>query len=229
MSEIRIVLGHAGPLKGKRVVVTAGGTHEAIDPVRFVGNGSSGKMGYAIAEEALYNGAEVTLITGPVALQPPHGIKTVKVTSAKQMEQAVREAVMDGKADVLIMAAAVADYAPAEVAEQKIKKTGDTMTLSLARNPDILGNLAKEELPGLLRVGFAAETQDLVENAREKLSKKKLDMIIANDAVASIGADASAITLITQDGEIEAMPPMPKGENAKFIVSKVAALLGPGV
>lgn len=225
MTEIKVVLGKGGALKGKRVVVTAGGTHEAIDPVRFIGNGSSGKMGYAIAEEALYNGAEVTLITGPVALQPPYGINTIKVTSAKQMEQAVREAVLDGKADVLIMAAAVADYAPAEVAEQKIKKTGDTMTLNLARNPDILGNLAKEDLPELLRIGFAAETQDLVENAREKLSKKKLNMIIANDAVASIGADTSAITLITQSNGVDARPPLPKGENAKLIVSKVAEML----
>ncbi|MEO5952911.1 MAG: bifunctional phosphopantothenoylcysteine decarboxylase/phosphopantothenate--cysteine ligase CoaBC [Chloroflexia bacterium] len=225
MSEIKIVLGKGGALKGQRVVVTAGGTHEVIDPVRFVGNGSSGKMGYAIAEEALYNGAEVTLITGPVALQPPYGVNTIKVTSAKQMEQAVREAVVDGKADVLIMAAAVADYAPAEIVEQKIKKTGDTMTLNLARNPDILGNLAKEELPGLLRIGFAAETQDLVENAREKLSKKKLDMIIANDAVASIGADTSAITMITPNSGVDARPPLPKGENAKLIISKVAEML----
>lgn len=225
LSEIKIVLGKDGELKGKRIVVTAGGTHEAIDPVRFVGNGSSGKMGYAIAEEALYNGAEVTLITGPVALQPPYGINTVKVTSANQMEQAVRSAVMDSEADVLIMAAAVADYAPAEVAEQKIKKTGDTMTLTLARNPDILGNLAKEEIAGLLRVGFAAETQNLIENAREKLAKKKLDMIIANDAVASIGADTSAITMISQDGGVDARPPLPKAENAKLIVSKVAEML----
>jgi phosphopantothenoylcysteine decarboxylase/phosphopantothenate--cysteine ligase len=226
MAEIKIVLGKDGALKGMQVVVTAGGTHEAIDPVRFVGNGSSGKMGYAIAEEALHNGAEVTLISGPVALQPPHGVKMVRVTSAREMEAAVREAVVDGRADALIMAAAVADYAPAEVAEQKIKKTGDTLSLTLARNPDILGNLAGEELPGLVRVGFAAETQDLVENAREKLRKKKLDMIVANDAVASIGADASAITLITPDGGMEQLPPMLKGENARIIVRKLAELLG---
>lgn len=227
LAEIRIVLGKSGALQGKRIVVTAGGTHEAIDPVRFIGNGSSGKMGYAIAEEALYNGAEVTLITGPVALQPPHGINTIKVTSARQMEQAVRDAVTGGKADALVMAAAVADYAPAEVAEQKIKKTGDTMALNLARNPDILGNLAGMELPGLVRIGFAAETQDLIENAREKLRKKKLDMIIANDAVASIGSDTSAITLITPDGAPEAHPPMPKDENAKLIIARMSALLRP--
>lgn len=225
LQEIKIVLGRGGPLSGKRVVVTAGGTHEAIDPVRFVGNGSSGKMGYALAEEALYNGAEVTLISGPVALQPPHGINTIRVTGAKEMEAAVRAAVEEGKADVLVMAAAVADYAPAEIAAQKIKKTGDTLELTLTRNPDILGNLAALDLPGLLRVGFAAETQDLVENAQEKLRKKKLDMIVANDAVASIGADSSAITLITPDGGIEHMPPAPKGDNARIIVRKLVELL----
>jgi phosphopantothenoylcysteine decarboxylase/phosphopantothenate--cysteine ligase len=182
-------------------------------------------MGYAIAEEALYCGAEVTLISGPVALGAPHGVRMVRVTSAREMEAAVREAVVEGGADALVMAAAVADYAPAEVAEQKIKKTGETMTLTLARNPDILGNLAGLELPGLVRVGFAAETQDLVENAREKLRKKKLDMIVANDAVASIGADASAITLITPDGGLEQMPSMSKGESARVIVRKLAELL----
>ncbi len=226
LAEIRIVLGREGTLKGRRVVVTAGGTHEAIDPVRFVGNGSSGKMGYAIAEEALYGGAEVTLISGPVALQAPYGVKVVRVTGAREMEGAVREAVVDGRADALVMAAAVADYAPAEVAEQKIKKTGDTLSLTMTRNPDILGNLAGMDLPGLVRVGFAAETQDLVENAREKLRKKKLDMIVANDAVASIGADESAITLITRDGGMEQLPPAPKGENARVIVGKLVELLG---
>jgi phosphopantothenoylcysteine decarboxylase/phosphopantothenate--cysteine ligase len=226
LAEIQVVLGKGGPLRGKRVVVTAGGTHEAIDPVRFVGNGSSGKMGYAIAEEALYSGAVVTLISGPVALSAPHGVRVLRVTSAREMEIAVREAVIDGKADALVMAAAVADYAPSERAEQKIKKTGDTLTLTLARNPDILGNLVGVDLPRLVRVGFAAETQDLVENAREKLRKKKLDMIVANDAVASIGADESAITLITPDGGMEQMAPMPKAENARIIVGKLAELLG---
>jgi phosphopantothenoylcysteine decarboxylase/phosphopantothenate--cysteine ligase len=168
----------------------------------------------------------VTLISGPVALSAPHGVRVLRVTSAREMEIAVREAVIDGKADALVMAAAVADYAPSERAEQKIKKTGDTLTLTLARNPDILGNLVGVDLPRLVRVGFAAETQDLVENAREKLRKKKLDMIVANDAVASIGADESAITLITPDGGMEQMAPMPKAENARIIVGKLAELLG---
>jgi phosphopantothenoylcysteine decarboxylase / phosphopantothenate---cysteine ligase len=145
------------------------------------------------------------------------------VTTALSMEAAVRQAVQD--ADVLIMAAAVADYAPAEVAEQKIKKTGDTLTLNLKRNPDILGNLAELDLPGLVRVGFAAETQDLLENARHKLEKKRLDMIVANDAVASIGSDESALTLLKKNGDTEHLPPMPKKQSAKLIVERVAGMV----
>jgi phosphopantothenoylcysteine decarboxylase/phosphopantothenate--cysteine ligase len=225
VAAIRRTLGMNGALAGRRVVVTAGGTQEPIDPVRFVGNGSSGKMGYSIAEEAYYAGAEVTLISGPVGLQPPHGVEFVGVTTALSMEAAVREVVQE--ADALVMAAAVADYAPAEVSEQKIKKTGDTLKLTLARNPDILGNLAEMELPGLVRVGFAAETQDLVRNAHEKLEKKRLDMIVANDAVASIGSDESALTLIRRGGAVEELPPMPKRESAGIIVARIADMLGP--
>jgi phosphopantothenoylcysteine decarboxylase/phosphopantothenate--cysteine ligase len=225
VAAIRRTLGMNGALAGRRVVVTAGGTQEPIDPVRFVGNGSSGKMGYSIAEEAYYAGAEVTLISGPVGLQPPHGVEFVGVTTALSMEAAVREVVQE--ADALVMAAAVADYAPAEVSEQKIKKTGDTLKLTLARNPDILGNLAEMELPGLVRVGFAAETQDLVRNAHEKLERKRLDMIVANDAVASIGSDESALTLIRRGGAVEELPPMPKRESAGIIVARIADMLGP--
>jgi phosphopantothenoylcysteine decarboxylase/phosphopantothenate--cysteine ligase len=225
VAAIQRTLGRDGLLAGRRVVVTAGGTQEPIDPVRFVGNGSSGKMGYAIAEEASYAGADVTLISGPVALQPPHGVNFVRVTTALSMEAAVRQAVQE--ADALVMAAAVADYAPAEISEQKIKKTGETLNLALKRNPDILGNLAEIDLPGLVRVGFAAETQDLVRNAREKLEKKRLDMIVANDAVASIGSDESALTLLRRDGTAEELPPMPKRESARVIVRRIAELLGP--
>jgi phosphopantothenoylcysteine decarboxylase/phosphopantothenate--cysteine ligase len=223
MAAIARTLGKNGPLAGKRVVVTAGGTQEPLDPVRFIGNGSSGKMGYAIAEEALNAGAEVTLISGPVAIAPPYGASVVNVITARSMEAAVREAVAG--ADALVMAAAVADYAPAEVSEQKIKKSGDTMTVNLKRNPDILGNLAEADLPGLVRVGFAAETQDLIENARDKLQKKRLDMIIANDAVASIGSDKSALTLIRRDGSVEQLEAMPKQESARMIVVSLAALI----
>jgi phosphopantothenoylcysteine decarboxylase/phosphopantothenate--cysteine ligase len=223
MAAVRRALGASGPLSGKRVVVTAGGTQEPLDPVRYIGNRSSGRMGYAIAEEACNAGADVTLISGPVAISPPHGIEVVHVGTAREMERAVREAVQGAHA--LVMAAAVADYAPAEVSEQKIKKTGETLEINLKRNPDILGNLAQIELPGLLRIGFAAETQDLIENAREKLRKKRLDMIVANDAVASIGADSSALTFIIGDGTIEELPSLPKEESARIIVERLTQLL----
>jgi phosphopantothenoylcysteine decarboxylase/phosphopantothenate--cysteine ligase len=223
MAAIGRALGADRPLSGKRVVVTAGGTQEPIDPVRYVGNRSSGKMGYAIAEAAHEAGAEVTLISGPVVLPAPHGVTTVQVGTAREMEAAVREAIRGAHA--LVMAAAVADYAPTNVAEQKIKKSGQNLTVEMARNPDILGNLAEMELPGLVRVGFAAETQDLVENALDKVRRKKLDMIVANDAVASIGSDSSALTLITADGKTEQLPPMPKAKSARLLVERLAQLL----
>jgi phosphopantothenoylcysteine decarboxylase/phosphopantothenate--cysteine ligase len=226
LAAIRRSLGAKGPLAGKRVVVTAGGTQEPLDPVRYIGNRSSGKQGYAIAEEAYNAGAEVTLISGPVSLSPPHGIETVQVGTAREMEAAVREAIAG--ATVLVMAAAVADYAPSEVSEQKIKKTDEKLEISLGRNPDILGGLAELDLPSLVRVGFAAETQDLLQNARQKLEKKQLDMIVANDAVSSIGSDASALTFITRDGEVEHLPPMPKQESARRIIERILKLLEDG-
>jgi len=223
LAAIRRELGKNGPLAGKRIVVTAGGTQEPLDPVRYIGNRSSGKQGYAIAEEAYNAGADVTLISGPVSLAPPFGIKTIQVGTAREMERALREALKGVHA--LIMAAAVADYAPTQVSEQKIKKTSDSLTLELTRNPDILAGLAVLNWQGLVRVGFAAETEDLLQNATQKLEKKKLDMIIANDAVASIGSDASALTFITRDGEVEHLPPLPKRESARLIVERLARLL----
>jgi phosphopantothenoylcysteine decarboxylase/phosphopantothenate--cysteine ligase len=139
------------------------------------------------------------------------------------MESAVHQAVQD--ADVLVMAAAVADYTPRQVSEHKIKKTGDNLTIELERTPDILAGLAEMPLPGLLRVGFAAETQDLEENARQKLLKKKLDLIVANDAVSSIGSDESALMFITPD-DVERLPPLPKSASARLIIERVASLLG---
>ena len=226
LAAIRRALGAKGPLAGKRVVVTAGGTQEPLDPVRYIGNRSSGKQGYAIAEEAYNAGADVALITGPVSLPPLHGIRTVHVGTAREMEAAVRREIVG--ADALIMAAAVADYAPQHVSEQKIKKTGESLEIKLGRNPDILGDLAEVELPGLLRIGFAAETQDLMQNAMQKLEKKKLDMIIANDAVSSIGSDDSSLTFITRGGEIERLPPMPKQESARRIIERVGRMLAGG-
>jgi phosphopantothenoylcysteine decarboxylase/phosphopantothenate--cysteine ligase len=223
LSAIRRTLGMKGVLAGRRVVVTAGGTQEPLDPVRYVGNRSSGRMGYAIAEAAFYSGADVTLISGPVSLAPPYGISLVRVGSAREMEQAVREAVQG--ADALVMAAAVADYAPRQVSDQKIKKTGETLNIELARNPDILGNLAGVDLLRLVRVGFAAETEQLLENARGKLEKKKLDMIVANDAVSSIGQEESKLTLLYRDGSTEELDSLPKEESAAIIVERLSRLM----
>ena len=223
LAAIKCTLGKDGPLAGKKVVVTAGGTQEPLDPVRFIGNGSSGRMGYAIAEEALNAGARVTLITGAASAQPPHGVELVRARTTREMEAAVREAVRD--ADVLVMAAAVADFAPRHTSEQKIKKTDAGLTVELERNPDILAGLATMDLPGLLRVGFAAETEDLLENARAKLKKKKLDLIIANDAVASIGTESSSITFVRKDGNAQQLPNMPKEQSARAIIEEISRLI----
>src|SRR5258706_999962 len=195
LGAINAALGRKGDLAGRRVVVTAGGTQEPIDPVRFVGNRSSGKMGHALAIEARDRGAEVILISGPVALDAPYCVEVHRVAPAVQMRDAVRSAVVD--ADVLVMSAAVADYRPAEAAAQKLKKGGaqeradqNGFSLRLVRNPDILEELAesvdKQGSDGrpkqrLVRVGFAAETNDLANYARAKLVAKRLDMLVAND------------------------------------------------
>jgi len=223
MAAMQRALGRNGPLAGKKVVVTAGGTQEPLDPVRYIGNRSSGKMGYAIAEEAFYAGADVRLISGAASASPPYGVEVVRVGTTREMEKAVREAVTD--ADALVMAAAVADYSPREVSEQKIKKSGGNLTIELEQNPDILVGLAAMDLPRLVRIGFAAETQNLLDNARQKLEKKKLDMIVANDAVTSIGADSSALFFIHRDGGVEALPPMPKRESARAIVERLVDLI----
>ncbi|MEA2573707.1 MAG: phosphopantothenoylcysteine decarboxylase / phosphopantothenate---cysteine ligase [Chloroflexia bacterium] len=223
LAAIKRTLGRDGPLAGKKVVVTAGGTQEPLDPVRFIGNGSSGRMGYAIAEEALNAGANVTLIIGAASAQPPYGVDLVRTRTTREMQKAVQEAVQD--ADALIMAAAVADFAPRQVSEQKIKKTDAGLTVELERNPDILAELATRDLPRLVRVGFAAETEDLLENARAKLQKKKLDLIVANDAVASIGTESSSLTFVHKDGSTQQLPDMPKEESARAIVEEVIRLI----
>jgi phosphopantothenoylcysteine decarboxylase / phosphopantothenate---cysteine ligase len=217
--ELRALLGRRlGPLRGRRVVVTAGGTHEPIDPVRFIGNRSSGRMGYALAEAARDYGADVTLISGPVALPAPAALRTVPVETARDMRDAVLAAVE--QTDLLIMAAAVADFKPERAAEHKIKK-GDEggLTLELARNPDILGELAARR--EFVKVGFAAETEAMLENARDKLRRKGLDMIVANEAVASIGSVESQITLLTDDGAAELLPLQPKATSAQAILDAV--------
>lgn len=222
--EVRRSLGSNGPLAGRKIVITAGGTHEAIDPVRFIGNGSSGTMGIALANAAIDAGADVHLILGPTVLSTPVGMTCERITSALELQQAVNAAVQD--ANALIMAAAVADFRPQSMAESKIKKSDgqDTQTLELVKNPDILASVQQD---GLVKVGFAAETDDLLENAQGKLESKGLDMIIANDAVATIGSsDSQATILMRGHAEPESLPMMGKDDLATEIVSRLAGLCG---
>jgi phosphopantothenoylcysteine decarboxylase/phosphopantothenate--cysteine ligase len=202
--------------------VTAGGTREPIDPVRYIGNRSSGQMGYAIAAAARHAGARVTLISGPVALAPPPGVALVSVETARDMEVAVHNAIPD--ADALVMAAAVSDYRVARAADQKIKKEAGSTTLDLhlVQNPDIL---AEVDQPGLLKIGFAAETDDLLANAARKLSRKGLAMLVANDAVETIGAPDSRAWLLFPGGRVDELPRMGKDQVARRIVAELSLLL----
>lgn len=221
--EIRALLGRTtGPLRGRHVVVTAGGTREPIDPVRYIGNRASGQMGYALAASARDRGAAVTLISGPVAIAPPAAVRTVQVETALQMQAALHEACRD--ADILIMNAAVADFRPLSAAEHKIKKQPGTtgMTIELVTNPDLIAGMAGRT--DLFKVGFAAETDDLLANARGKLERKGLDLIVANDAVASIGAPEITLTLIDHDGTTP-VERLPKGEAAATLIDAIVARL----
>lgn len=223
IAAINQVLARGGDLAGRHVVVTAGGTQEAIDPVRFVGNRSSGKMGYAIAEAARDRGARVTLISAPTALTVPHDVEVVHVESARQMRDAVVKATFD--ADALVMAAAVADYQPKTRAEQKIKKdaSGDGLTLELVRTADILA----EVRGNFVKVGFAAETENLLENARRKLESKKVDLFVANDVTApdsGFAVDTNRVTLIDRDGKIDELPLMSKREVADKLLDRVVGM-----
>ena len=222
IGTIKQGLGRNGDLSGKRIVVTAGGTQEPIDPVRHVGNRSSGKMGYAIAEAARDRGAEVKLVTAPTSLPEPAGIEVVSVRTAAEMKEAVDKAVT--QADALIMAAAVADYQPKNVAKAKIKKKSPSLTLELIRTRDILA----EVKGNFLKVGFAAESEDMVANAKQKLEKKNLDLIVANDITdkdSAFGSDTNKATLISKDGKAESLPLLTKREVADRILDKVAELL----
>ncbi|OUO93053.1 bifunctional phosphopantothenoylcysteine decarboxylase/phosphopantothenate--cysteine ligase CoaBC [Cloacibacillus sp. An23] len=210
---------------GMRVAVTAGPTHEYIDPVRFISNPSSGKMGYAIAEEAWRRGAEVTLITGPSALRRPAGLEVVEVVSAQDMYQACMKSAET--ADVIVKAAAVGDYRAAERSEQKIKRGGkDTLTLELVQNPDIAAELGRRKRPGQLLIGFAAETQNVLENAQKKMSEKNLDMIVSNDVLApgaGFAVDTNAITIMARGAEPLRFSGT-KEESAAVILDSVSAL-----
>ena len=215
-------MSHEKALAGVRVVIDAGPTYEDIDPVRFLGNRSSGKMGFAIAEACAAEGADVTLIAGPVALATPAGIaRRVDVRGALQMRDAVMKAI--DKADIFIATAAVADWRVAGYSSRKIKKnTAGTPVLELVENPDILAEVAARD-PRPFVVGFAAETDHVAEHAREKLERKKLDMLAANHVGENIGigADDNALELIWSGGS-ESLPRAPKAELAKTLVARVA-------
>jgi phosphopantothenoylcysteine decarboxylase/phosphopantothenate--cysteine ligase len=219
--EIRALLGRSiGPLRGRRVVVSAGGTREPVDPVRYVGNRSSGQMGYALAAQARDLGAEVRLVSGPVALVPPPAVATTQVETALEMQAAIHTACAG--ADILIMNAAVADFRPASAADHKLKKQADTtrMTIELITNPDILAGLADRR--DLFKVGFAAETDDLLANAQGKLERKGLQLIVANDAVSSIGQPSIALTLIDRNG-VTHLERQPKAEAAAALMDAIVA------
>ena len=216
------VLGGNRDLAGKYIVVTAGGTQEPIDPARYISNRSSGKMGYALAEAARDRGAKVTLITAPTPLHVPVGMETINVATAQEMYQAVKNNISG--ADVLIMAAAVADYRPARAAREKIKKGEAGLTLELELTQDILGSVEGN----FIRVGFAAESSELVERAKQKLQEKKLDLIVANDitvAGSGFGADDNQVTIIDREGKIDSLPLLPKQEVADKILNRVITLL----
>jgi phosphopantothenoylcysteine decarboxylase/phosphopantothenate--cysteine ligase len=225
LGAIRYVLGREGDLSSRKLVVTAGGTREPIDPVRYVSNYSSGKMGYAVAEAARDRGAEVVLVSAPTALAPPYGVRLVPVQQAAEMRHAVVGECRDAQA--LVMAAAVADYRPAATAEQKMKRRAKTLSLELTRTPDILAEAGK----GFIRVGFAAESEDLVANARRKLESKGLDLMVANDITgpeSAFDADTNRVVILDRAGGEEHLPVMTKYEVAQRILDRVVELLAKG-
>jgi phosphopantothenoylcysteine decarboxylase/phosphopantothenate--cysteine ligase len=222
------LLAPSGPLRGKTVVVTAGPTREPLDPVRFIGNRSSGRMGYALAVAARARGARVVLISGPTELQAPAGVELVRVVTAAEMRNAVVPRA--GEADVIIMAAAVADYAPATPSGQKIHKNADELRLTLVRTPDILSELgvlrAGGERP--LLVGFSADTVELVPGARRKLREKGADLVVANDVSrsdAGFESETNEVVLVSEEGE-ETLPLQPKTAIATGIIERIERLLG---
>lgn len=229
MGHIRRVLGREGPLAGQKVLVTAGGTHEPIDPVRVIANRSSGKQGFALAQVALDLGADVTLVTGPVHLSAPVGAHRIDVTTATEMRDAVLSAI-EGT-DALLMAAAVADFRPVETVKSKIKRRKGLPEVQLESTDDILGLVTSHSDAPKVVVGFAAESQDMIDNARAKLEEKGLDMIVANDITAAdsgFAVDTNRVTLIQADGVLEELPLLSKIEVAEEIMERVVKLLGIG-
>ena len=214
-------------MAGRKVLVTAGPTQEKLDPVRYISNHSTGKMGYAIARQAMLRGAEVTLVSGKVNLQPPMGVRMVPVVSAADMAQAVKADAQEQ--DIIIKAAAVADYRPAQVADGKIKKgAGEGLTLELRRTDDILAYLGEHKRPGQILCGFSMETENLVENSRKKLIRKSLDIVAANslkEEGAGFGVSTNVLTLITREDETQ-LPLLTKEEAAHRLLDRIAELRG---
>lgn len=211
-------------LKGKKILVTAGPTQEAIDPVRYITNHSSGKMGYAIAREAMLRGAEVTLVSGPCAIEPPPFVKLIPVVTAKDMFEAVTS--VSGSQDIIIKAAAVADYRPVRTAEEKIKKHDREMNIELERTDDILKYLGEHRRPGQFLCGFSMETENMIGNSRAKLEKKHLDMVAANNlkvAGAGFQGDTNVLTLITKDEDVS-LQLMSKEDAANVILDKILSM-----
>lgn len=220
VGAIRRVLGWNGPMSGRHVVVSSGATREPIDPIRFLTNRSTGRMGHAIAQAAIDAGARTTLVTAPTNLDTPVGAEVVNVESAAEMHTAVERTTSD--ADVLIMAAAVGDYAPRDVSQQKIKKSAEDLSLQLSRTVDILASINR---PGLIKVGFAAETDNLIAYATDKLSSKGVDLLVANDATLTMGSAENQAIFFRPDSEPLELPRMSKDALAARIIREVAALL----
>ena len=221
VEQIKQILCLLKDLEGKTVLVTAGPTREALDPVRFISNRSSGKMGYAIAESASKRGAEVILISGPTNLNPPQNVKLIKVESAIQMRDEVMA--YASQAQIIVMSAAVSDYRPKEISQQKIKRGQNSMTITLEENPDILAELGETKKSDQIIIGFSMETENLIENSRKKLEKKKADFIVANDVSregAGFGTDTNIVTFIDSSGQINELPQMSKYDVANAILDK---------
>ena len=223
LQAVEDLLHRQGDLKGETVLVTAGPTQEPLDPVRYISNRSSGKMGFAIAQAARDRGAHVMLVSGPTFLPTPHGVTRTDVTTAEEMYHAVLDRL--DETTILIMAAAVADYRPSSQAAQKIKKR-EAMTVELVRNPDILAEAGRRKRSQIL-VGFAAETEELIQNAREKLAKKNLDLIVANDIRVGFGGETNRVTILDRQGSVEELPELTKREAAHRILDRVVALRKP--
>ena len=222
MGHIRAILGKGGDLAGNTIVVSAGGTQEPMDPARIITNRSSGKMGYALAEAARDRGARTVLVTAPTSLPDPASVEVVRVQTALEMEREVRRAAVN--AEALVMAAAVSDYRPTTTSVQKVKKGAESVTLGLTRNPDILASIKGP----VIKVGFAAESQCLVENARKKMAHKGLDLIVANDITSptsGFGADTNKALILGRDGGVDDLPLMSKEALAHEIINRVKELI----